>query len=308
MILTLFLLVLGVRVELPVEARVRGAELTLGAIAQVSGDDAAAVERVRAVRLGYSPAPGYSRLIHVSRVVQEAAAQVPDVRLELAGAGACRVWPQTEMVRGAAIEAAARGELTRLLGARDASVEPVQPVLDLQVPGGKAAPEVRARLAAADVGPGQVTVPVQVLVDGAVWRSLLTTWRVELHELRPVLVRDALAGEEIRADMLERRRVTVNGAPALDLDQLVGSTLARPVDAGRALTAEDVVRNVLVQAGSTLFLEVRKGAVNARVPVFAEEPGSRGDVIRVRLLEGERTLRATVVARDLVTIQLGKGS
>ena len=88
MILTLFLLVLGVRVELPVEARVRGAELTLGAIAQVSGDDAAAVERVRAVRLGYSPAPGYSRLIHVSRVVQEAAAQVPDVRLELAGAGA----------------------------------------------------------------------------------------------------------------------------------------------------------------------------------------------------------------------------
>ena len=308
MILSLFLLVLGVRVELPVEARVRGAELTIGAIASVSGDDPAAVERVRKVRLGYSPAPGYSRLIHVSRLTQEAAAQAPGVELRFAGANACRVWPQTELVRGAVIEAAARGELVRLLGTRDASVEPVQAALDLQVPGGSEVPEVRARLATADVRPGQVTVPVQVLVDGAVWRSVLTTWKVELYELRPVLVRDARAGEVLGPELLERRRVAVEGGAALDLDQLIGSTLARPVEKGRALLSADVVRDVLVQSGATLFLEVRNGAVSARVAVTAEEPGSRGDVIRVRLLEGERTLRATVVARDLVTIQLGQGS
>jgi flagella basal body P-ring formation protein FlgA len=308
MILTLLLLGLGVRVELPVEARVRGAELTLGSIAVITGDDAAAVERVRAVSLGYAPAPGYSRLIHVSRMAQEAAVQAPGAELEFTGAGACRVWPHVELVRGAAIEAAARGELLRQLGSQDAGVEVLQRVLDLQVPGGNQAPEVRARLAAAEVKPGRISVPVQVLVDGAVWRSVLTTWRVELYELRPVLVRDGVPGEELRPDMLERRRVTVDGAPALDLAQLIGSSLARPVEAGKALTADDIVREVLVQSGATLYLEVRKGAIVARVPVAAEEAGSRGDIIRVRMIEGERTLRATVVARDLVAIRLGQGS
>jgi len=80
------------------------------------------------------------------------------------------------------------------------------------------------------------------------------------------------------------------------------------VQKGHALTSADVVRDILVQTGATLFLEVRKGAISARVAVAAEQSGSRGDVIRVHLLEGERTLRATVVARDLVTIDLGAGS
>ena len=308
MIATLLVLALGVRVELPVEARVRGAELTLGSIATVTGDDAAEVERVRAVRLGYAPAPGYSRLIPAARLKQEAAAQVPGLQLVLAGEPACRVWPQTEIVRGSAIEAAARDALLQQLGNSDASVAPLQPALDLQVPGGAEAPQVRAQLEPAAAKAGQVSVSVQVLVDGAVWRSVLTTWRVQVFELCPVLTRDGAAGEVLREDMLERRRVPVTGAPALDIGQLVGSALSRPVVAGRALVPDDVVREMLVNAGTTLYLEVKKGAVSARVAVSAEEAGARGDTIRVRLLEGERTLRATVVSRDLVAIRLGQGS
>jgi flagella basal body P-ring formation protein FlgA len=308
MLATLLLLTLGVRVELPIEARVSGAELTLGAIATVTGDDAAAVERVRAVRLGYAPAPGYSRLIPAARLTQEAAAQVPDLKLELAGATACRVWPQTELVRGSAIEAAARSALLQQLGASDAVVEPLQPALDLQVPSGAEAPQVRAQLAPGAAHPGQVSVSVQVLVDGAVWRSVLTTWRVELFATCAVLARDGAAGEVLREDMLEQRRVPLGTAPALGLGQLVGCALARPVAAGQALCQEDVVREMLVTAGATLYLEVKKGAVSARVAVSAEESGARGDHIRVRLLEGERTLRATVVSRELVAIRLGEGS
>ena len=85
MILTLFLLVLGVRVELPVEARVRGAELTLGAIAQVSGDDAAAVERVRAVREAVDTlqAEGKERLQAFMPQIIQACLETPDPDLAL---------------------------------------------------------------------------------------------------------------------------------------------------------------------------------------------------------------------------------
>ena len=59
----------GVTVVLPAESTVRGTEVSLGEIAQVSGSDAAQVERVRAVDLGYSPTPGYSRVVKRDRVV-----------------------------------------------------------------------------------------------------------------------------------------------------------------------------------------------------------------------------------------------
>ena len=78
MLTTLFLLSLGVQIELPTEARVRGAELDVGSVAQVTGDDAAEVERVRAISLGYAPAPGYSRLLQVERIAREIQAQAAD--------------------------------------------------------------------------------------------------------------------------------------------------------------------------------------------------------------------------------------
>jgi flagella basal body P-ring formation protein FlgA len=68
------------------------------------------------------------------------------------------------------------------------------------------------------------------------------------------------------------------------------------------------VRDVLVYTGATVVLEIRKGGVSARVPATAEDQGARGDTIRVRLLNGDRTLRATINGRDSVRIDMGSGS
>jgi len=308
MITATLLLALGVTIELPSEAHVRGAELSLGAIAQVTGDDPAQVARVQAVRLGYAPAPGYSRLLQAARVLREVEAQAAGVALRFEGSTACRVWPEVEVVRGAALEAAARAELASRLGTRDATLELVQPLADLQVPAGDRPLALSAQLPAGDLAPGQVSLPVQVSVDGAQWRNVWTTWRVQIFEARPVLTRDVAAGVEITADMLTRRRVAAKTATALSEAMLIGATLTRAKQAGEELEPSDVVRAVLVPSGATLMLEIRKGAVSARVAVTAEEAGARGDRIRVRTLDTERTLRATVLARDLVRIDLGQGS
>ncbi len=44
------------------------ADLRLGDVAKVSGDDALEVERVRDIDLRYVPSPGYSRLLHRARL------------------------------------------------------------------------------------------------------------------------------------------------------------------------------------------------------------------------------------------------
>jgi flagella basal body P-ring formation protein FlgA len=303
--LTALCLLAGVRVTLPVEARVAGVEIVLGDIAAVSGDSPAEVARVRAVSLGYAPAPGHSRLLNALRIAEEVAEREPGVELVFDGVGACRVFPEVEALPGASIEEAARAALVRAFAGRDVTLAAVQPAADLTLPKGLRAPELRAELAAADVRPGRVGVTVQVSIDGATWRNVITAWDVVEWQVRPVLVREAAAGETIGAAMLEHRRVPVTRVDALHAGHLVGARLARPIEAGRALFADDVLREILVQSGASLLLEVRRGAVTARVPAVAEADGALGDEIAVRPANGTRTLRAKVVARDSARVDIG---
>jgi flagella basal body P-ring formation protein FlgA len=61
---------------------------------------------------------------------------------------------------------------------------------------------------------------------------------------------------------------------------------------------------VVVKDGDTVFLDVRKGVVNARVGAVALQAGARGDRVRVALLGSQREMRGVVVSRELVQIDL----
>jgi hypothetical protein len=76
----------GVTVTLHPQAKVRGTEIELGAVAAVSGEDAALVARVRGLRLGYAPAPGYSRLLLGERLRADLARTLPGTAVEVGGA------------------------------------------------------------------------------------------------------------------------------------------------------------------------------------------------------------------------------
>ena len=106
--------------------------------------------------------------------------------------------------------------------------------------------------------------------------------------------------------MLALRRIPVESTEGLRPDMIVGASFARAMKAGEAVQPGDVVRAVLVEAGATLVLEVKKGGVAARVPVAAEESGARGDRVRVRFLDSDRTIAAVVRSRELVVIDLGQ--
>jgi len=302
--ITALLLLAGVHVTLPVEARVTGTEIRVGDVARVTGDDAAEVARVRDVSLGYAPAPGYSRLLNAVRIATEVREKAPDIDLIFDGVGACRVWPEVEALAGTRIEEIARAELERAFAGRDVTLTTTQPPADLSLPKGQHPAELRATLSG-DAHAGRVGVSVQVSVDGTPWRNVLTTWDVCEWQTCPVLTRAGQAGETIQPAMLEQRRVPVERETALQVAHLVGARLSRTVEAGQALYATDVLREVLVQAGGSVLLEVRRGNVTARVPAVAEENGSLGDEVRVHPANGTRTLRARVVARDTARVDMG---
>jgi flagella basal body P-ring formation protein FlgA len=303
-VLSLLLLLSGVTVTLRESAAVRGAEIELADVAEVAGDDAELVARVRAVSLGWSPAPGFSRWLDAQRVKLELERSAPGAVLELRGANGCRAWPQVERVRGETIEAAARGQIARWLAGRDAELALQAHVADIDVPSGERGNELRATAKQVDLRSGAINVPVEVLIDGALHRTVWTSWSVDLWETCAVPVRAIESGETIAADLLETKRVRArDGVPATALE-LIGSVATRDLPAGEPILAAQTSRPTLISRGDALALEIRRGVVAARVGVVAEQPGKQGERIRVAQPGTQRTWLATVVARDLVVIDL----
>jgi len=301
------LLLSGVTVVLPMEAPARGTELTLGAIAEVRGDDPREVELLRAYELGSTPAPGFTRLLHAHRLREDLARAFPGLAVTVAGEPACRVTPIVVEVPAADLQAAAEAEIAHTFAGDDVSFEPRQPILPVSVPAGAAAPTFRVRLTGGLPDSGVLAVPIQVLVDGVPYRTVWTTWSVMRFEVLPVLARPLKNGERIQPFHIESRRVVATGmrGKALPASMLVGSVAARDLTAGAPVTALDVHRPAVVGLGDEVTLEVRKGHVAARVTAVALGTAAIGDRVRVRAVASEAEHSALAVSRDLVRIDLG---
>ena len=306
LLLTLALQTDVVTVTLPLQAEVRGTEIELGEVARVTGDDPTLVARVAALEVGYAPSPGYSRVLVADRLRDVLRRRAPEVTLRFAGQRACRVYPEVVVVQAREIEEAARAELRRALGLREAELTPREPVEGLRIPAGSGKHRVSARLDLRAPRSGVITVPVEVHVDGVRYRTVWTSWQVDVFEVRPVLTRPVKAGEELSPDMFERRRVRLGTGTNHSLGQVeaTGAVAKRDFRPGEEISTLDVHRPRVVAPGDGFFLMVRRGPVNARVSAVALEAGSVGDRIRVRTTGSERELVATIVHRDLCEIVL----
>ena len=294
-------------VTLSLEARVRGTEIELGEIAQVAGLDPALVESVRGLELGYAPAPGYSRLVTLDRIRDALARTLPDVNVRLDGERACRVWPEVEEIRPESIQQTAHLELLRAFADREAVFTLDDPITRVLVPAGATTAQLAARAPTTELASGLVDVPVEIQVEGARYRTVWTTWRVDVWETRPVLARAVRAGEELSPDLFQRSRVKVtkDSRPApLDPRATLGSVATRDLAPGELVTSLDVHRPAAVVLGSQLFLRVKRGAIEARVSVLALDSGAVGDRVRVKTIDSGKELTAFVTGRDQCEIAL----
>lgn len=297
----------GATVTLPVEAKVKGTEIELGELCQVAGLDGELVERLRALELGYAPAPGFSRLLTAERIRAELAKALPGVEIRVTGERACRVWPAIEELSPLVIEDAARQELLRSFSGKEATFTLAETLAPVKIPQGERGRTIQARVTPGELKSGIIGVPVEVLVDGLRYRTVWTSWRVDVWETRAVLARPVRAGEQLRPELFSRARVQVGREAeidALDPSQVAGSVARRDLAPGERVTEHDVHRPAAVVLGATLFLRVKKGPIEARVSALALETGSVGDRIRIKTVEAGQELVATVVGRDLCEISL----
>lgn len=300
------LLTTGVTITLPQEVTVQGTELTVGAIATVTGEDIELVRRIEALSLGYAPAPGYSRLLDVERVAMQLSQRMPSVKFSFAGSPRCHVTPDVITVTETKLLAEAGEAMRGLFANSEARITAKGELNDVVIPRGKDSFSMKAKLPDQPVRAGAWNVPVELIVDGEVYRTVWTRWDVELWQRRYVLRRSVDVGEAIYANDFHMSRVALK--PGMTERQLAPAAFdravaRRPLSAGSIVTDKDVTRPVLVNRGDVLTLELTRGELVIRTVAFANQSGRLGDRIPVKLELTGKVVNATVTGPDTVELK-----
>ncbi len=305
--ITALILSAGISLQLPETVEVKGTELTVGSVATLQGEDPALLDRVRAISLGYAPAPGYSRLIDARRLSAELVRALPGVAISVGGAARCRVVPAVRTITAEELYAQAGQELRRVYAEVDARIQALGGLADLQVPEGNENVVLRAKPQSERIQAGTISLPVEIVIDGELYRTVWTRWEVELWEQRYVLRRPVQAGEAISARDLELTRVPLSQGfrePLLDPAAMEGAIARRSLAKGTALRASDLERQVVIRRGDTLSLEVRRGNVTVRTLVEALKDARLGDRLPVRVQRTGKEVTAIVTSSESVELQL----
>ena len=86
-----------VTIELRESVEARGVELVIADVAEVMGANAEHVRRIRELSLGFTPAPGYTRVISRGDVAR-ALTSAKEIKAEITGRNAARVKLVTRLV------------------------------------------------------------------------------------------------------------------------------------------------------------------------------------------------------------------
>jgi len=294
--------------ELRPDALVRGQAVRLGDIASIDAVPATA-RRLAALQVGSAPLAGYPATLGRAALDAALAGQAGFAGLTPAWRGAERVVVRRAalQVDGAALQAVARLRLEALHGARHARLEltPLGTIPDVQAPEGALA--LRPRDAAVPLG-ARTTVWIDVLVDGALVRSVTVPFQVRAW--RPVLVarRDLAAGAPLGAADLrsEERDVLALGqraAPAVAAPSWDGVRLAAALAEGDVLSAHHLVPAGAVRRGDRVKLLVRDAALRIETAAVVQEDGIAGARVRVLPASGSEAVAARVIGQGLVAIE-----
>lgn len=296
-----------VDVELLPAALVHGKAVRLGDVSRIDGADPALARALGATRLGAAPLAGYSE--RFSRAAIDAAIQASPATTGTAlawrGAGSVTVRRASRLVEGAELAAVARRQLESVHGARYARLALTQAgsVGDVQVPEGTLALKPRPVAGALRQ---RVSAWVDLLVDGAVYRSVAVSFRAEGWNEVLVAGRAMPAdGVAERGDFRQELRdvLALEAPPAPVTAPAAPLRLSEAVGVGDVLLSRHVVPPGMVRRGDRVSLVTTAGPVRIETSAVAQNDGMVGAQLRVKPANGSDIVTARVVAAGMVAVE-----
>jgi flagella basal body P-ring formation protein FlgA len=123
-----------------------------------------------------------------------------------------------------------------------------------------------------------------------------------------VPVRDLAMGQMLQPDdvTLARRPKAEFGSNALTgVEQVHGYSLKHPMRAGQAIRQSDLTKPELVARNETVTIVYQVPGITLTVIGKAADPGALGDTINVLNVQSKRTIQATVIGPNRVSVAAG---
>jgi flagella basal body P-ring formation protein FlgA len=285
-------------IRLRAESVVRGPEMRLGELGEISTPDETWQRQLEAIDVGRAPLPGASRTVDLpylaARLKQ---AGVDPARLRMEAPARVTVTTKSRRIPGAELVEAVRAALLRQMRGRpeDVAVEPLAPPADFTVAEGAVDFAVRFPGGVRPEG-GVVAAAVEVRVDGTPARVVSVPVRLAMLEevlvaVRPVGRQAVLTPDDVR---LERRAILPGQEPFRDAADLRQYRTLRSLARGEVVLRSALDRPPAIRRGEVVLLTAERLGLRAVTRGEAREDGRVGQVIRVRNLASGREVYGLV--------------
>jgi len=292
-----------VTIHLRPTSEVAAPRATLGEVADLSGDDAALIARMRALVVQELP-DAAPRTLDPQVIRMAIGRAVPGIPLIVRGH--CRLTRAVEVVSGERLAAAAQAHAVTALEGRGAvRSEVARSSGPLSVPSEAGSPPDVVAEPLTAPAPGETAYRVRVLRHGRELARALVVLRVRLFATVPVAARALARGSVIGAGDVRMAPVEagVGEAPAPELAAVVGAITTRDIAEGAPLAGRLLQAAPAVRGGTTVTLIVHGPGLTLTAVATALGDGAIGERIQVRRGTDGKNVAARVEAPGQVVAE-----
>lgn len=290
-------------VALRAQVSVKSTTLVLADVADVSGDDAAAVARLAAAPLGSIT---NVRLLSRGEVLYLIRSVIPNPdAVSLAGADFVKVVLETRTPEAAEIAAVLKAHLVAITtwSEEEIDIRSIDNLSILELPQGNVQLRVANRTVPANFR--QAMLPVAAVLEGKRLRTFWLKADVRVHARVVRVLRPVPYGRALQIDDLEEAACEIEN-PRLDhfrtAVEAVGMTAKRSLAPGDLLDRGAVNEGFLVHSGDAVRLLAQSRGMKITVLARSLQNGRMGDRIKVRNIDSDRVISATVTGVGEVRI------
>jgi len=286
-------------IHLAREVTVESENLTLGQVAEVTGDEPLAA-KAREIGLGRIPVPGQKVTIDRSLICSRLACS-PDFigapNPVLSGADEVTVTQARRVIKGESFVDSASAFLAGNIN--DESIarwEPARKPAELVLPNQAQNVELSPRLVWRGAN-GQAAAEVSVVADGELIDTRRVLFRAKYNARRAVTVTDVAAGTTLTADNTRIEKVVSDEPESADWTAPYGLVLVRNLAAGTVIgsgMARPPQPKVVIKRNQNVVIRIDKPGLVVTALGKAMQQGTLGEFIKVQNVDSQRVILARV--------------
>lgn len=295
----------GAVVKLASRSKVSHAEVTLGDISEITGTDQHLVAKLRSLRLGAAPFPGYNRRIDVAYLQSRVRSEGLSAPVEFAGPRSAVVETPRFEIAPERMKVEVEHYVNRAWSDEtgEVAVEFPRPPQAVAVPSETA--ELRVLPGNSSDLRGNASVLLGIFVDGRLYKKVPVSARIRTFEMvavagNKILRHHILTGDDITFEM--RETTSLRHTPIRSADDMLGMRAKRTIGVGRVLDGSMLEVPPVIKRGDRVSAVARVRNVTVKVPAIAKEDGRVGDIISVTNVDSRRKLFARVENSEMVAV------